>query len=356
MKKRLIPWLGACLLLTGCSGLPTAREMGDMALLRAMGVDAAGAGVAVTGSTGPRAKGIQSEEEPALTLAADRESLSGACLAMQGQSGSYVFFGYVDQLLVGEELARRDVQPVLDYFARDKELSLGARLWLVRGDTARNAVSSGGDEGVDQRLETLRIDSEMGITHLTRAAGELYTDLLERGSSFAPALSLVDGTLTENGYGIFKGFALAGFLDGEAARGLELLQGGPSTHILETGLPDSKASVKVVSARTQSDLRFRGDLPSSLELTCKIEAQLSEYRRPFSPRELEYLRSEAEARERTRLEAALDQLRVWGADCTGLGAKAAVSHPAQWQKIQSNWPAWFSRLPIKIKVQIKLDS
>ena len=36
MKRRLIPLLTACLLLAGCSGLPTAREMGDMALLRTL--------------------------------------------------------------------------------------------------------------------------------------------------------------------------------------------------------------------------------------------------------------------------------------------------------------------------------
>ena len=114
--------LALCLLLTGCSGLPTAREMGDMALLRTLGVDPSPAGVSVTGSTGPRAKGLQGDREPALTLSADRESLSGACLAMQGQSDSFVFFGYVDQLLVGEELAKEGVRPVLDYFSRDAEL------------------------------------------------------------------------------------------------------------------------------------------------------------------------------------------------------------------------------------------
>lgn len=356
MKKQLIPWLAACLLLTGCSGLPTAREMGDMALLRAMGVDAAPIGVAVTGSTGPRARGVQSEEEPALTLSADRDSLSGACLAMQGQSDSYVFFGYVDQLLVGEELAEQNVQPVLDYFARDQELGLGAQFWLVRGDTARNAVFSGGDEGIDRRLETLQTDSEMGITHLTRTTRELYTDLLEQNASFAPALSLADGPLTENGYGIFRNFTLTGFLNGEAARGLELLRGGPSTHILEAELPDNKVSVKVTSVCTQSDLQFQEDYPTSLELTCKIEAQLSEYQQPLNFQELEILRSEVEIQERVRLEAALDQLQAWGADCTGLGAKAAMTHPAQWQKIQSTWPDYFSQLPVKIKVQIKLDS
>ena len=79
MKRFLILWAAAVLLLAGCDQLPEAREMGDMALLRVMGVDTAPAGMAVTGSTGPRAKGLQAEGEPALTLAADRSSLSAAC-------------------------------------------------------------------------------------------------------------------------------------------------------------------------------------------------------------------------------------------------------------------------------------
>ena len=125
MKKTLLPWLAAGLFLAGCSGLPTAREMGDMALLRTLGVDPSPAGVAVTGSTGPRARGMKGEGEAALTLSADRASLSAACLAMQGQSDSYVFFGYVDQLLVGQALAEEGVRPVLDYFSRDGSLEIG---------------------------------------------------------------------------------------------------------------------------------------------------------------------------------------------------------------------------------------
>ena len=120
--------LAGMLLLSGCSAtlLPYAREMGDMALLRTMGVDA-GEGdyqVEVTVSTGKRAYGLQGESQPSLVLSAQRESLSAACLAMQGLSDSYVFYGYVDQLLLGEELSKRGVWPVLDYFAQDVELGL----------------------------------------------------------------------------------------------------------------------------------------------------------------------------------------------------------------------------------------
>ena len=359
MKKTLLPWLAAGLLLAGCSGLPTAREMGDMALLRTLGVDTSPAGVAVTGSTGPRARGMKGEGEPALTLSADRASLSAACLAMQGQSDSYVFFGYVDQLLVGQALAEEGVRPVLDYFARNAELGLGAQLWLVRGASARDALSAGGEQGVDSRLETLQNDSEMGVANLTRTAGETYTDLLELGCAYVPALSPAgDGgvLLTEAGYGVLKGDTLSGFLEGEAARGLELLAGGPSSDILDVNLPGGPASVKVTSARTKSALNFRGNTPSALKLSCQIEARLSEYRQRPEGEALDRIRAELESRERERIEEALDRLQTWGTDCTGLGAGAGMSRPARWEAVREDWAEWFSRVPVEVTVQIKINS
>ena len=354
MKKGFCAGLAVCLLLTGCSGLPDAREMGDMALLRTMGVDAAQAGVAVTGSTGPRAKGVQSEGEPALTLMADRESLSAACLAMQGQSDSYVFFGYVDQLLVGEGMAAEGVRPVLDHFARNSELGLGAQLWLVRGTTAREAVSSGGEEGVDKRLETLQHDSEMGIASISRTAGEVYADLLELGSAFVPALTSAGegGPLAERGYGVLIGDTLAGFLDGEEAKGLELLAGGPSADILVGG--EGRVSAKVTSAHTASALEFQGGVPSVLKLHCQVTVRLVEYRRRPEGRELEALRQELEGQELARLTAAVDRLQSLGADCAGLGAKAGIAHPARWQAVRGRWPEWFSQVPVEIQVEVKI--
>ena len=300
---------------------------------------------------------MQSEGEPALTLTADRESLSAACLAMQGQSESYVFFGYVDQLLVGEGLAAEGVRPVLDHFARNSELGLGAQMWLVRGASARDALSAGGDEGIDTRLETIQNDSKMGIANLTRTAGAVYTDLLELGSAYVPALSPAGeggAVLAEQGYGVLKGDVLAGFLEGEAAKGLELLAGGSSADVLDVELAEGPVSVKVTSACTKSRLEFQGDVPSALKLTCKVEVRLLEYRTRPDGQGVESLRTEAARRERVRLEAALDRLQAWGTDCAGLGAKAGMFHPDRWQAVQADWPEWFSRMPVEIQVEVKI--
>lgn len=147
---------------------------------------------------------------------------------------------------------------------------------------------------------------------------------------------------------------MAGYLEGEAARGLELLAGGAPADILDAALPGGQVSVRVTSACTKSSLEFQGEEPSALQLTCKIEARLAEYRERPADGERKALQAQLEHRVRARLEACLEQLQGWGTDCTGLGARAAMICPARWQAVWADWPGWFGRMPVEIQVEVVL--
>ena len=102
--KRLITVLlvAAMLPLSGCAPLsltgmlPYAREIEDMELVRTLGVDGDGEGVTVTGSGGTR------EGEKANLVTGQAATISAAVLTMQSQGSSYLYFGHVGQLLLGE--------------------------------------------------------------------------------------------------------------------------------------------------------------------------------------------------------------------------------------------------------------
>ena len=347
MRGRLMVFvLALCLLLTGCAGagLPYAREMGDMALLRTMAVDA-GEGpeeLLVTVSTGERTKGLQGEKQPPLILSARRGSLSGACLALQGLSDSYVFYGYVDQLLLGEGMALKGIKPVLEYFAQDVELGLGAQLWLVKGGTGEQAVRAGSETGVDSRLTTLQTDSEMGAGGITRTAGEVFSDLLEDGAAYLPALIPAQeeqSTLLEQGYGVLKDGALAGWLEGDQARGLELLAGRAAADIVEVDVAGAHVAVRVKDAVTRCVPQFDGGRLSRVELYCQITAQVEESSRDLDPALLEQVGRGVETVERRRMEQALAQLqscvrwacpvRTSGPSCRPTGRPSLPGHSCQ---------------------------
>ena len=100
MRRWIAAVLSAALcVLSGCSGqglFPYAREMGDAALLRTMGVDGTHTQVELTVSTGSSGANTQ----PALVLSAEGPSLGMASQRIQGLGDAFVFYGYVDQLLL----------------------------------------------------------------------------------------------------------------------------------------------------------------------------------------------------------------------------------------------------------------
>jgi len=356
MKKAVACFL-AVVLLSGCGrGLPQSRELDDMALMRTMGVDLGEneGELLVTASTNRRARGLQGEAQPPLVLSAGRESISGACLAIQGLSDSYVFYGHVDQLLLGEELARQEgIMETLTYFSRDESLGLGVQGWLIRGSTAKAAIEGGKETGVDDRLSTLQEDARIGAAGLTRTVGEALTDLLEQGCTYLPALERAgqeeSGTvLLEAGYGVLKEGKLVGWLTGLGARGLELAQEQPGAELLEL----ENGVVRVHTANLTCVPVVQRDLVTGLELELRLTAQLEEGDPDALDRKA--LKEEIAQQAERRLAAAVEQLQRWNADCLGLGRMAGSARPEHWKMIWRQWEERFPELEVSVRCTVAL--
>lgn len=346
----------ALTLLTGCGrGLPQAREMDDMALMRTMGVDRGDreGELLVTVSSSRRARGVQGEQEPPLILSAQRPSIAGACQAMQSLSGSYVFYGHLDQLLLGEELAvQGGVREALEHFSGDQDLGLGAQVWLVRGSTAGQALQTGKDSGVEGRLNTLLRDSELGMAGLERTAGEVLTDFLEENSTFLPALTLAgegeEQSLLEHGYGVLKEGKLTFWLTVDEARGLELARGHPGGELLEL----EQGVVRLNSSQLTCAPVLEGEELTGLELDLRIMAQMEQ------PRQEEVDRAQVKEAVRARaqawLTAALERAQKENADFMGLARMAGSARPGKWKLIHSQREEKFPQLDIQVRCTVVL--
>ena len=190
----------AALTLTGCRRgpglLPYAREIEDMELMQTLGVDRAGEGqVEVTASSGSG----DPAEGAATVVSGQAGTISAAVLGMQGEGSSYLYFGHVGQLLLGEELARQGVEPALDYILRDVETRLDTALYLVRGGTAGKAITAAGEDGsAADRLEALAEDAGLLAGSMPRTVKDALSDLYAQGATFLPAVE-ADEALTAAG-------------------------------------------------------------------------------------------------------------------------------------------------------------
>ena len=171
-------WAGVLALLLlplgGCRAdlLPYAREIEDMSLVRTLGVDADADGVAVTAATGG-----QGMDDPAL-ISGSAGTLSAALLEMQGEGDSYIYFGHVGQMLLGEDLARRGVGGALDYVMRDVEMRLDTELYVIQNGQAGTTISAAWQQNsAADRLETLHDGAGLRSDSMSRTVRNVLSDL-----------------------------------------------------------------------------------------------------------------------------------------------------------------------------------
>ena len=329
MKKQVLLVLLLMLLLTGCrrySGfLPYAREIEDMELIRTLGVDGAGeTGVAITASGG-------TSQEETEVVSGEAGTISAAVLELQGEGSSYLYFGHVTQLLLGEELVRRGVMPSLDYVLRDVEMRLETALYVVRNGTAGQAIEAAADDGsATDRLEALADDAGLTANSMPRTVKDVLAELDRQGASFLPAV-LADDGLTAAGYGILKDGALVGWAEGDAALGVNLIFGKVDADVVEVQAPDgTAAALRVVGGAASVRPIWQGDTLAGLKVHCKVDANLAEGSAMPDQATLDALEAALAQVEADRMAQALELSRALDADYLGLRQSAAFAVP--WHK------------------------
>lgn len=352
-------------LLTGCGDralLPYAREMGETALMRTVGLDAGEDGVVFAAATGSRAGG-----QEALVLSASGTSIPAAALAVQGLGDSYVYYGHVDQLLVGEEQAARGLTELVDYLAREPQLGPGAQMWVVFGGNAAQAVEAAGDRGVAQRLEQLNTDGELGAANVGRSAAQLMTVLARQGSTYLPALVLRparegDGgqggecTLLSDGYAVVRKGKLVCRTDPEVSRGIELMEGRNAGSVVDLSLEDgTRVSLVQDAAHTVCRPVFRGDELTGLDVTCDLTVRVAQTGRRLKLKELEQLQYKLEQMQGEWIVRALELGQYWDADFLDLERRAQMARPARKQRIQEQWDGVFRALSLRVEVRSRVE-
>lgn len=372
MKKVLwlLPVVG---LLSGCAAtmaFPYTHEIEATVLLRTLGVDVGTEsmdGVAITASSGARASAGTQQGGPPTVLFAQADTMSAACQKIQTYGDKFVFYGDVEQLVVGEGQAQRSLSAVLDHVARDRELRLEAQLWVVRGGAASDVLfltAEGEGKGAADRLEAMREDAGLFSRSMPKTAREALVELSRNGCTFAPALARIpkapgdgaegEAALALAGYAVFRDGALAGWTDPESSRGVNLILGRVDTDLLELTLPGGgKTALKITQARTKCAPVVEGGALTGVRITCKLEADVAERRGEVVLDGDTRSWLEARLREITkgRIQAAVGLGQSLDADYLGLLSKLELAAPWHKELLKAAWPQAFAGLPVDVVVE-----
>lgn len=189
--KRVLAWLAALFLLTGCDAKPFARELEATMLVQVLGVDWAEGRVELTAACDPDAGGGTATP----VISASGADFEDAKSALQAAGEEYVSLTHVTQIVLGEEA---DLSAVLEAALEESALGQSATVWIAEKRSARELMWE--VNGGAKRLSSIELNS--GVEAVTVLQSRMRLE--ERGWVEVPVLTATDAGLELAGTVIFS--------------------------------------------------------------------------------------------------------------------------------------------------------
>lgn len=305
MKKiKLLMLLLPIFLFTGCFNY---RELNEIAIASAIGLDKTGDGYVVTIQVMNTKKasetGTSNEQLKFITFTTSGVTLQDAIRKSILDSSRRIYPNHVQTLIIGEDLAKNGISDVLDMFFRGVEFRKQTPVLIAKNSTAEevlNVVTPLESLNSKNIRDGLSVDSKyLGIGDNISFEDLVGTFLDSNKEIILPSVS-INGTksdgekienietadpsvrLIESSLAVFKGDHLIGFLDNKQSIDLNFVLNKINNTILtyECGdnkylsseIMSNKTSVEFLESPLKAHIKINGIL-SINEITCDMDLE-----------------------------------------------------------------------------------
>ena len=368
MKKTLIfLFLLPTLVLSGCGSLQQQlRELENMKIIQAMGIDREREGLRLSLAAAPDKAGEKGE-----VLSGSGNTVSGALQRIRSHAGEEdLFCAHVGHILMGEEAAQAGMDDILAYVCHSAEIRMDVPLYLLLGSPAGEAMKEAGGKklGAAEILQSVQSSLEhQGYSHVFTAV-EILRNLESNGSALVCALEYTpasegeqEKTFAVYGYGILRDGVLEQTLDRDSAIGAGLLIN--KSGICEITVKDLRGNLVALEldegkCRLEPLWSEQGHL-SGLDVQIQVSAAILETGgRSGQLNEAQYedqLTAQLEAAVSQRVQNVLLLSKRMGADFLGLGERLMTKAPADRRSALTDFASLLPGLPIHVSVSGKLS-
>jgi spore germination protein KC len=370
------------------------REIEILAFVNAVGIDRADSGNLLVSfyTINPGALGKQpgggGSEPPAYVTSIEAHNIQQAVARFSEESPRMVRFRQLQAIIVGEDLARQGVGPVVDYFSRreDSRRSIwvlvargSARDILVEGQAPPEELTSDGIRTIMERRPTFtstRYPIALGdfLTSLVRIGHEPIASSVElnpvqdtsethSGNGQAAAGDSAAGGQRRpvfSGAGVFRGDRLLDFLGPTETRGVLWLQGDVRGGEISIPADSQEDWASLSVERESTDVRsvVEGDRIRFIVNIFEegyITSVNSDRINVDDPVTLAMLEREKEEAIRQEVMSAVARAQSLQSDFLRLGDRLYRARPDAWEKFRDDWnEGWFPRVEVEVNVECQL--
>lgn len=314
-----------------------------------------------------RSDGGSGEQKSSMTLSSSGDTIFDAVRDLTEKSGRRLNYSHNMAVVVGAEMAREGVLPILDFFVRDHEMRF--KMWfVVTSGKASDIVkaSSPLEKFSAKNLELLHKDYDIVSKSVAVNMLEFFNEVTDESLQAVSGRVEVENPKEEkglllNGAGVFRRDKLIGWLDPMKTRGYLWVRDKIKSGIITIPCPDQEDKfISLEIKKVKSSIKpYLDEGKMKYRIEVSVESTIGDQMcdKDFSNPETIKLIEDAQQKKVTEeiepiFEEAQKNLKL---DILGLGEATMHKFPKEWKEMKENWEAEFPNAEIQLQVKSKID-
>jgi len=253
------------------NGLKNLRELNDLAIVKAIGIDITEEGVykitAIVSDTSE-----EDATDKGIIYDSEGESVQETIRFIVDKAPKKLYLAHMETLILSEKIAKENFMDTLDYFIRDNEGSNNFYLFIANQSEAKEVIKAINEQEINMK-EMLMSSTRYRGNSNTKTLNDNIKDILRPGRDIlVNSCKVVDGKIKIDDMAFFKEWNMLGFLTDDDSIICNMLNNNIENTIITYGENENLIVSEITSCKTNMSL----SKDESIKIDIKIKANISE--------------------------------------------------------------------------------
>ena len=370
------------LLMVVVTGCWNSKELNEISVVMAMGIDTVDDQYEISLQVvdpSQMSRNRAMERSPTIVFSSRASTLFEALRKLTTESSRKMYMSHLKFVIFDEDTAKKGIKKPLDFLFRDHEVRPDFHLAVVRGSSAKDAVTFVAPTEV---LPAMDMYKALNVSEKTWAPTSAVNvkDLLQRlkKDGIEPVLTgirlnnLDKGLNVDNvtkspqhanylftGIGVFQGDRLIGWIEESKSKAFTYISNRVSSSVASIGCPNSegKFAFEIIRNNVKIKPEIKDNEPS-ITLVVETEANIGEVACTADLKDdktfNEFQEAARNEQEQILMEG-IQKAQQIGSDIFGFGEALHQRFPREWHQWRGDWKQKFQKLEVKLDIHFHLN-
>lgn len=290
---------------------------------------------------------------------------------LQQKMSRKLFFSHRTVILIGETLARKGINEILDTFSRNPKNRLRTYIYVVKGMKAGELLQARYPYELvsAEALKEMQLLKGAGVSATLRdflmasasEGGNPAVAVLESDKLFRSSLKKEDKQFRMSGTAVFKSSALVGFLNNRETHEYLWFTKNKITDNIVAVLPEGLGNVGLIvtGSKLKTEVVSQGDR-FKFHVRIKAKGNLFENNSPLDvtqSKNIEMIKKESEKQVKKNMELFLHKIQTeYKTDIVGFGQQLERKNPKRWRAVKDEWDRYFAQSDVSVSVSLTINN